>query len=287
MTRRWLGLLVLIAVATAGCGGSGSHAESASTTRASTTSTSTTTTTVAPPNGLRIAPAFAPAGYATPTGTWLNITRPNGATQLVAVFHPSTGAGPFPVVVFLHGSSGLPKPELALAPRLADAGFVVVAGCYLDADPSVSKQIFMPCPGVPNDQRSSPSATSASVRTLVDASTTLPGIEPGAIGELGISLGANNALSADDPRIHAVAADSGHRTVPGVTSAPVLLLGMTTDPNVNHGLVVATEQAQRAAGRSVDAHYYPGTGHVTIFGPPPIATDAFNRIVAFFHANLH
>jgi dienelactone hydrolase len=284
---RWLVGVVLLITATAGCGGSGTRTSAVATSTPSRTSTTTTTTTSSPPNGLRIAAAAAPDGYSTPTGSWLSITRPDGATQLAAVFRPSTGSRPLPVVVFLHGSSGLPKPELTLAPRLADAGFIVVAGCYLDADPGVSKQIFMPCPGVPDDQRASPSATTNSVRALLDMASTLPGAEPGVIGELGISLGANVALSADDPRIRAIAADSGHRTVPGAANPPVLLLGMTTDPNVNHGLVLATERAQRAAGRTIDAHYYPGTGHVTIFGAPAIANDAFERIVAFFRTSLH
>jgi dienelactone hydrolase len=223
----------------------------------------------------------APAGFATPGSTWISIARPDGVTQLASVFRPPTGSGPFPVAVFLHGSSGLPRPALDWAPRLAAAGFVVVAGCYLGADPRVASQVFLPCPGVPDDLHASPDASTAGVSTLVDAAGALPGVRPGPRAEVAISLGANLALSTDDPRVGAIAADSGHRTVPGTTAAPVLLLGMTTDPNVPHPLVVAFEQAQAAAGRPVDAHYFRGTGHVTIFGPPAVADDATRRIVAF------
>jgi dienelactone hydrolase len=190
------------------------------------------------------------------------------------------------VVVFLHGSSGLPKPALDWAPRLAAAGFVVLAGCYLTADPRVSTQVFLPCPGVPDDLHSSASTSAAAISTLVDAAGSLPHVRPGPEAEVAISLGANLALSTDDPRVSAIVADSGHRTVAGTTSAPVLLLGMTTDPNVPHDLVVAFEEAQRAAGRPVDAHYYPGTGHVTILGPPAVSDDATSRTIAFLRAQL-
>jgi dienelactone hydrolase len=157
----------------------------------------------------------------------------------------------------------------------------VLVGCYLSTDPRVSPQVFLPCPGVPDDLHASPGDTAAGISTLVDAAGALPGVRRGPVAEVGISLGANLALSIDDPRVAAIAADSGHRTVPGTTTTPVLLLGMTTDPNVPHPLVVAFEQAQAAAGRPVDSHYYPGTGHDTIFGPATVADDATRRIVAF------
>ena len=41
------------------------------------------------------------------------------------------GPGPFPTVVYLHGSSGLGLTQLQWLPRLADAGYLVLAGCYL------------------------------------------------------------------------------------------------------------------------------------------------------------
>lgn len=233
------------------------------------------------PHGVRITSVAAPAGFSTPSGTWIEIARPDGVTQLAAVFRPPTGSGPFPAAVFLHGSSGLPRPALDWAPRLAAAGFVVLVGCYLSADPRVPPQVFLPCPGVPDDLHASPSASSTGVSTLVDAAGVLPGVRRGPVTEVGISLGANLALSTDDPRVEAIVADSGHRTVPGTTTTPVLLLGMTTDPNVPHPLVVAFEQAQATAGKPVDAHYYPGTGHVTIFGPPTVADDATSRTVTF------
>jgi dienelactone hydrolase len=274
---------VLLAVAAVACGGGSDapRARPAPTTRS--TSSSTTTTTVAPPNGVQITPTVAPTGFAAPGATWIAVTRPDGETQVAAVFRQA-GRGPAPVVVFLHGSSGLPKPALGWAPRLAAAGFVVLVGCYLTADPRVSTQVFMPCPGVPDDLHSSDSTSAAAVSTLVDAAGVLPGVRPGPVAEVGISLGANLALSVDDPRVSAIVADSGHRTVAGTTSAPVLLLGMSTDPNVPHDLVVAFEHAQQAAGKPVDAHYYPGTGHVTIFGPPAVSDDATSRIITFLRA---
>jgi hypothetical protein len=56
---------------------------------------------------------------------------------------------------------------------------------------------------------------------------------------------------------------------------------MNTDPNVEHAKVTRFETDQAGAGRPVDAHYYPGTGHVTIFGPTTVADDATSRVLAF------
>ncbi len=224
-----------------------------------------------------------------PDATWLTITGRDGQTQLAAEFRPRGSSARHPVVVLLHGSSGLARPQLDWAPRLAAAGFVVVVGCYLDAfAPATwaSPNLFLACPSLQDFQHAPPETVRKAYWRLLDAAARRPGVNRGVIGVLGVSWGANVALSNDDARVRAIVADSGYRTTPGTTTAPVLVLGMMVDPNVDHELLVRFEQAQQAAGRPVEPHYYPGTGHVVIFGRVPAADDATSRITTFLHRYL-
>jgi dienelactone hydrolase len=216
---------------------------------------------------------------------WIKFTRPDGKQQLAAVFRPPHPAGLSPVVVLLHGSSGLARIQLDLAHRLTKAGFVVLAGCYLDATPSPTLSV-MPCAGLPNGNTATEANVRPGYKALLDVATHLHGVDPAKLGVLGISLGAEVGLTGDDPRVKAVVADSGYRDGAGVTRQPVLLLGMLDDPNVPHAKVKAFEQAQRQAGRPVQFHYYPGRSHVTLFSAPNVAADAYRRVVAFLTHQL-
>ena len=204
------------------------------------------------------------------------------------VFRPP-GAGRHPVVVVLHGSSGLAMVQLAWARRLADAGFVVLAGCYLDVAPSArvsSPDGWVRCAGLPDAAHSSAAGITRAYDALLDTATSLPGVEPGVLGVIGVSYGGIVALSTREPRVRAIVADSGYgKAGPSIVTAPVLLLGMTDDPNVSHADVVGFERALRAAGKGVEAHYYSGTGHVATLDPA-VAADATNRAIAFFTRNL-
>jgi hypothetical protein len=52
--------------------------------------------------------------------------------------------------------------------------------------------------------------------------------------------------------------------------------------------VAAFEVALRSAGKTVDSHYYAGTGHVVTLDPnnEAFAANATNRVVAFFQRYL-
>ena len=117
---------------------------------------------------------------------------------------PAEGAGRHPVVVYLHGSTGLAETELAWAQRLATRGFIVVAGCYLNPDPAAfrpSTHFWIPCPELPDVEHNTATATGNAYHTLVDVATALPDAKPGALGVVGVSLGAIVALtSTAEPR---------------------------------------------------------------------------------------
>ena len=284
-------LLAAVAVF-AGCSTTTATASQAPGTRS--TSTSTTTLGVLPPatvHALRISSTFPPAGVVAPPATWLRIARPDGHVQLAAVFRPAA-TGSHPVVVYLHGSTGLAEPELAWAQVLADHGFIVVAGCYLDVDPAASRptaHYWIPCPGLPQGEPADPAAARPAYEALLDAAGALPDAAPGALGVVGVSYGAIEALSTYEPRVGVIVADSGYgKAGVGPVSAPVLLLGMESDPRVAHSNMAAFEWMLAAAGKTVESQYYDGPGHVaTLNGYSPMqAIDATNRAVAWIRRAL-
>jgi dienelactone hydrolase len=267
---------------------------STSTTVAVRPSTSTTVLGVLPPhqvNGLRIVPSAAPLGVQVPGARWLRVARSDGKHQLVAVFRPKAH-GRHPVIVYLHGSSGLAETELGWAQRLANRGFIVVAGCYLNPDPAAyqpSTHFWIPCPDLPDAEHNTAMATARAYRALLDVASALPDAKPGALGVVGVSLGAIVALtSATEPRVRAIVADSGYgRHGARPVTAPVLLLGMEFDSHVEHGHVTDFELTMRAAQKKVSSRYYPGEGHVvTLSLAPLIAIDATTRASAFLHRHL-
>jgi dienelactone hydrolase len=285
---RIMALTCALTIASTACGTGAKRVKpppaSAATTTAPATPTTLGTLPRTDPKGLRIRTATAPPGVVAPGATWLRLERADHAVQLAAVYRPRT-PGRHPVVVYLHGSSGLAETELAWGRALAAKGYIVVAGCYFDVDPGASKptpHFWVPCPGVPNEQESAPPATAAAYKALVAVAAALPDAAPGRLGVVGVSYGAILALGIAEPRVKVIVADSGAgKAGPGPVHAPVLLLGMQTDPNEPHALLTAFELALRAAHKTVESHYYAGTGHVVTLTSGAVGGDATTRAVSF------
>jgi len=252
---------------------------------ASTTSTTTTALDLTPPARVRdLAVSTVPAPQVfVPRTQWLRIARPDGVVQYAAVYRPKQ-SHPVPVVVYLHGSTGLEDLELDWAARLAERGFVVVAGCYLDAPASGR---FVGCPTLPLGEPTDPSATKDAYDALMSVAVALPGVRPGPVGVVGVSYGAIAALSIADARVGAIVADSGYGKN-GVQSvrAPVLMLAWTDDGHVSHTRVVWFEVALDAANKPVTAQYYEGSGHVATLDPGLVGVDATNRAADFLRRSL-
>jgi dienelactone hydrolase len=191
---------------------------------------------------------------------WLEIDVPVPSSQdrriPAAVFRPA-GDGPFPVVVYLHGSSGLSTGMLRWAPRLSEAGFLVLAGCYVLTLRAANR---IACPDGPASDRG--------VAALLDLATQLPDARRDGLGVLGLSAGARMVFSAlGDPSIRAVVADSGDPGVgplvePSSIGAAVLLLSFEQDGFVNEQASHQYEQRLRDLGKSVESRYFDGSGHV-------------------------
>jgi dienelactone hydrolase len=249
------------------------------------TTSSTTTIDLTPPARVRdLAVSTVPAPQVfVPRAQWLRIARPDGVVQYAAVYRPKQSE-PVPVVVYLHGSTGLEDLELDWAARLAERGFVVVVGCYLDAPASAH---FVGCPTLPLGEPTDPIAIKRSYDALTSVVAALPGVRPGPVGVVGVSYGAIAALSIADARVGAIVADSGYgKNGVEPVRAPVLMLAWTDDGHVSHANVVAFEASLDAANKRVTAQYYEGSGHVPTLDPELVGVDATNRAADFLRRSL-
>ena len=278
------GAAVVCAVLLAGCAAKAKAADDqpppTPTTAARTTTTTIDLSAPARVGDLAVSEVATPMPFA-PRAQWLRIQHSGGAAQLAAVFRPAK-RGRYPVVVYLHGSSGLGLGSLRWSQRLADAGFVVVAGCYLDPYPSAR---VLGCPGLLREEPDIPAQSAREYKALVDVASALPDALPDSLSVVGISWGAIIALSLPEPRVRAVVADSGYgRNGADVVTAPVFLLGMDIDSHVLHERVVMFEAALRFAHKRVTTQYYPGAGHVATLEVPPVNDDATHRVIAFLQS---
>src|SRR4051812_36890583 len=248
---REVAVVMLVAVALTACA-SDQNAATTSTSGSTTTSASTTTTTAPPTTTTTALPGSiaAPEGFDVPGAQWVEVTRADGHTQQAAIFTPP-GTGPFPVVVYLHGASGINVPELQSAARLAKAGFLVVAGCYLArSNVAAFPEAFLPCDDIAPNDLSNGKAIAEGYTALVDTALGLESARKGPIGIVGVSFGAEVALDVDGANTAAIVADSGHGSGQAAAQGPpVLMLGSTGDPMVPHEEMVAYEDSLRAAGR--------------------------------------
>jgi dienelactone hydrolase len=226
----------------------------------------------------RSAAVAAPAGMQAPGAQWFSVDSSGGHRQLAAVLHPPQG-GAAPLVVYLHGGDGLSNENLAWVARLAQAGYLVVAGCW---SPSGTSPASLRCPQAP---------LSGGVDQLVAFAQTLADRRPGALAVVGGSAGARAALGVSAPDTKAVVADSpigvsaSGATVSPVPVAPVLLLHGTGDHIASDAAIRQYEAGLRAMGRPVETAYYEGADHVVTL-QPGVGADATAVVLAFLKGHL-
>ena len=237
---------------------------------------------------IRWSETAAPQGVDVSGAQWLRIEGAGGKAnnvQVAAVLRPA-GPGPFPLVVWVHGSGpGLVADEVSAAAHLPAAGFIVLVGCWTlsPAEPVVRDGVSVP--RVPCLQNFA--TADDAVRALVEVGQQLSRVKKGAIGMFGVSAGGPEALqytatTAGD--IGAVVADSSPRG-PSKVNVPVLLLGGTADPLVSIDEQRTYEQALQDSGGMVEAHYYDGGLHgVSVHGA--FQEDAFRRVIDFYRRYL-
>jgi len=194
---------------------------------------------------------------------WIEIDVPVPSSSdrriVAAIFRPE-GEGPFPIVVYLHGSSGLSTGMLRWAHRLSEAGYLVLAGCYSLTLPARNR---IACPDGPASDRG--------VVALLEVARELPDARGDGLGVLGLSAGARMAFwTLGDPSIRAIVADSGDPGVvplvdPATVGAAVLLLAFEQDVTVNRPALLRYDQKLRDLGKPIESRYFEGSGHVVTF----------------------
>jgi dienelactone hydrolase len=267
--------LLGLALGLAACGGAQNVASNA-------------TATAIPSGGaIRWSETAAPPGVDVQGAQWLRIEGAGGRSnnvQLAAVLRPA-GPGPFPLVVWLHGSGpGFVSAEVSAATRLPLGGFMVLAGCWTasPAEPVIRGDISVPrIPCLENY-----ATADDSTQALVEVGRQLPGVKKGAIGLFGVSAGGPQALryAATSSVIGAVVVDSSPRG-PSKVNVPVLMLVGMADTVVSVDEQRTYEQTLRDSGGTVVAHYYEGGLHaVSVHGD--FQEDAFTRSIDFFRRYL-
>ena len=241
-------------------------------------------------------PATAPPGYTVPGALWLKLEASSGHRFLTSISRPA-GAGPFPVVIVLHGAGGLSNDQLAFAPDLASAGFLVVAGCW-QASPPASPD-GAPCAEAPTQAEWVADPAANPVPELIALARTLPDARADRVGLYGMSFGGYAALwsASTGAGVQAVVVDAaGHgppftpvmpsalKVIAGL-SAPLLLMHGTLDPVIPVAASRKYERAGRALGKAIDTAYFNGIGHVASLQPGSRA-EARRRAIAFLRKEL-
>jgi carboxymethylenebutenolidase len=248
----------------------------------------------------------APAGTENLAAEWVTVAVPSVGVMPAAVARPS-GVGPFPSVLLLHGTHGFAQQYVQMAQDLAARGLLAVAACWFSGGGGNGSRFVtppIPCPEAPP----MPAMTNAeSVRTavevvdtLVEATRGLPGVRADRLGLIGHSRGGGAAMNyvLQVGRVQSVIVHSGgYGTQPADHAAqfnvPVLILHGTADSPANGGNAVTNvrmarefEAALRREGKPVEAIYYEGGGHDSVFDNRTQYDDELTKMVAFLRRYL-
>lgn len=227
------------------------------------------------PTATTWAPASAPAELSAPGAQWIKVDTSSGHKALAAVFRPP-GAGPFPVVVVLHGAAGLRSAQLSLAEDLARAGFVAVAGCWQLVTSPPSPAPNPDCGEAPPQALWQADPAKHSGKELIAAARTLPRVRPDRVGLYGLSRGGHAALwaASTGSQVQAIVVDAPAHTAPRMNPPPpntlTVIAGLEAPTLVLHGMADRAvpaehsreyERAARALGKPVTAVFFEGMGH--------------------------
>jgi dienelactone hydrolase len=237
-----------------------------------------------------------PVNVGDTTFEWYSHPASNGANVLIGV-RRQPGPGPHPGVLLVHATGGLNTDYVAFADDLAARGFDVAVGCWFATPDVVDPQnVEIACADAPPFKGVVDEAV-PDLDSLVEAAHhALGASEP--LTLVGFSRGAGiAALRASAGRPEPVVLIAGMyegwngigSTLPGGEvdvvkrvdgwSAPTLILHGALDGAVPVSQALHLEEALRARGVDVEAHYYESGAHN--LGADPAAADLRDRIAAF------
>lgn len=228
---------------------------------------------------------------------WVKVAVPGVGVMLAAVARPQ-GAGPFPALLILHGSHGFAREYVQLAQAMARGGVIGVAACWFAGRRGAGSRFVTPieCPEAPPLPDAASPAAQRVVDALLKAVRTLPDVRADGVALFGHSRGGgaalNFALSGASTLRAVVLHSTGYprdlaSLVPGM-SAPVLILHGTADGPADGGSAFTSLQSAqdfeallRRAGKRVEARYYRGGSHNSLFTSRSQYADEVQRTIAF------
>lgn len=204
----------------------------------------------------------------------------SGGVPIGVEWFPAEASGPAPAVLLLHGADGLTYADRyrIAGGLIAASGYHVALVRYLDrtgerrVDYGTLRQRYP--------------VWAATIRDGLPWLGRQPGVDPGRLGIVGVSLGAALALTvaANDRRVKAVVSTSG--PLPDGLSGrlpPTLILHGEADRLVPVSNARAVARLLEEAGTPHEIQIYPGAGH-TLSGMAQL--DAASRIAAFLDRHL-
>lgn len=223
---------------------------------------------------------------------YITYPSPNGHGQVRGYrVRPAKAEGKLPGVVVVHENRGLNPYIEDVARRVAKAGFIALAP---DGLSSVGGY-----PG--NDEKGRELQKQVDPEKLMNdffAAIEFVAKDEAATGKVGITGfcyggGVSNAAAVAYPELAAAVPFYGRQAKPEDVpriKAPLLLHFAETDANVN-ATWPAYEAALKAAGKTYEAHVYPGTGHGFHNDSTPrydeaAAKLAWERTLAWFRTHL-
>ena len=242
---------------------------------------------------VRLTDIAAPSSTQVGGARWVMIEGKDNRKFVTAIFKPE-GNGPFPVVVALHGASGLQDRYLEVAAELARHGFLVVAGCWQAA----KSPIPICAQATPQDEWVADPAKNSG-KELIAAARGLPEARADRTALYGMSRGGHAALwsAASGAPVQAIVLDGAAHSpamaapppstlgIAAKVSVPVLLMHGTSDPVIPVGQSREYEKAARAAGKPVVAVYFDGGGHM-VSVETATRPEAIKQAVAFLREHL-
>ena len=250
--------------------------------------------------GPLLSPAEAPAGTERLPVKWVTAANAQDQPILMAIARPD-GAGPFSVIVLLHGTHGFAHEYVRLAQELAQGGLIAVAACWFSGGSGMGRRFVTPieCSQLPLVSPTSPEAV-ARVATIIQAARALSGARQDGVALFGHSRGAGAATvyAMQSNGVRAIVLNSGGYP-PEVTgraaeiqAAILMLHGVADGPADGGSAITGVEMARdfeaalRRAGKSVEAKYYKTGGHNSLFADPAQHRDEVRRILAFLRQRM-
>jgi dienelactone hydrolase len=231
---------------------------------------------------------------------WIRVVTDSGVLR-AAVARPH-GPGPFPVLLILHGTHGFAEEYVQLAREMAQNGVVGVAACWFQGRRGAGSRFITPidCTGAPPLLESAAAERFRIARLSIDALVrtvrALPNVRADRISLFGHSRGGGAALDyvlTHPGEVHSAILNSAGYPSELLTRAaeitvPILILHGTADDPADGGSAFTNiemarrfEEALRRASQNVEANYYEGGGHNSLFSVSSQHQDAVQRMAAF------